>query len=58
MSTTDWDNPRDPKLEWARDHVHRYVESTIFGDEVARPLPEFDGPFRASVHATVLVATR
>ena len=38
--------------------VHRYVESTIFGDEVARPLPEFDGPFRASVHATVLVATR
>ena len=27
MSTTDWDNPRDPKLEWARDHVHRYVDS-------------------------------
>lgn len=38
--------------------VHRYVESTIFGDEVARPLPEFDGPFRASVQATVFVATR
>jgi SAM-dependent methyltransferase len=38
--------------------VHRYVESTIFGDEIARPLPTFDGPFRASVEATVFVAER
>jgi SAM-dependent methyltransferase len=38
--------------------VHRYVESTIFSDEVARPLPEFDGPFRTGVRATVFVAER
>lgn len=38
--------------------VHRYVESTIFGDEIARPLPEFDGPFPATVQATVFVAKR
>jgi SAM-dependent methyltransferase len=38
--------------------VHRYVESTIFSDEIVRPLPEFDGPFRASVRATVFVAKR
>ena len=38
--------------------VHRYVESTIFGDEIARPLPPFDGPFRASVEATVFEAER
>jgi deazaflavin-dependent oxidoreductase (nitroreductase family) len=24
---TDWENPRDPKLDWAREHVHRYVET-------------------------------
>jgi|SRR5581483_7131647 len=28
---TDWENPRDPKTDWARDHVHRYVESN--GDD-------------------------
>lgn len=38
--------------------VHRYVESTIFADEIARPLPEFEGPFRASVSAAVFVAKR
>ena len=38
--------------------VHRYVESTIFGGEIARPLPTFDGAFRASVEATVFVAER
>ncbi|HSC50925.1 MAG TPA: class I SAM-dependent methyltransferase [Gaiellaceae bacterium] len=38
--------------------VHRYVESTIFADEIARPLPGFDGPFPASVRATVFVAER
>lgn len=36
--------------------VHRYVESTIFSDEVPRPLPEFDEPFSAGVRATVFVA--
>ena len=38
--------------------VHSYVESTIFGDEIARPLPTFNGPFRASVEATVFEAER
>jgi SAM-dependent methyltransferase len=38
--------------------VHRYVESTIFSDEIARPLPEFEGPFAAGVRATVFVAER
>lgn len=38
--------------------VHEYVDSTIFSAEVARPLPEFPGPFRASAHATVFVAER
>jgi SAM-dependent methyltransferase len=38
--------------------VHEYVESTIFSDDVARPLPVFEGPFRAGVHATVFVAER
>jgi SAM-dependent methyltransferase len=38
--------------------VHRYVESTIFSDEVPRPLPDVDGPFRAGVRATVFVAER
>jgi SAM-dependent methyltransferase len=38
--------------------VHQYVDSTIFSDQVARPLPEFEGPFRAGVHATVFVAER
>jgi SAM-dependent methyltransferase len=38
--------------------VHRYVESTIFSAEVPRPLPEVEGPFRASVRATVFVAER
>lgn len=40
------------------DAVHRYVDSTIFSDEIARPLPPVEGPFRASVRATVFVATR
>lgn len=40
------------------DAVHRYVDSTIFSDEVPRPLPEFDGPLRAGVRATVFVAER
>jgi SAM-dependent methyltransferase len=38
--------------------VHEYVDSTIFSAQVARPLPEFNGPFRASVQATVFVAER
>jgi SAM-dependent methyltransferase len=38
--------------------VHDYVESTIFSGEVARPLPEFEGPFRSGVRATVFVAKR
>jgi SAM-dependent methyltransferase len=38
--------------------VHRYVESTIFSADVPRPLPEFEGPFRAGVRATVFVAAR
>ena len=38
--------------------VHEYVDSTIFSAEVARPLPEFEGPFRAGAHATVFVAER
>ena len=38
--------------------VHEYVDSTIFSAEVARPLPEFDGPFRAGAYATVFVAER
>ena len=37
---------------------HHYVDSTIFSAEVARPLPEFEGPFRAGAHATVFVAER
>jgi 2-polyprenyl-3-methyl-5-hydroxy-6-metoxy-1,4-benzoquinol methylase len=38
--------------------VHEYVDSTIFSAEVSRPLPDFEGPFRASAHATVFVAER
>ncbi|MFL5922123.1 MAG: class I SAM-dependent methyltransferase [Gaiellaceae bacterium] len=38
--------------------VHAYVESTIFAADVARPLPEFEGPFHAAVRATVFVAER
>ena len=38
--------------------VHEYVDSTIFSAEVPRPLPEFEGPFRASAYATVFVAER
>jgi SAM-dependent methyltransferase len=38
--------------------VHEYVDSTIFSAEVPRPLPEFDGPFRAGAYATVFVAER
>ncbi len=28
---TDWDNPEEPKLDWVRDHVRRYVETN--GDD-------------------------
>ena len=38
--------------------VHEYVDSTIFSAEVPRPLPAFDGPFRAGAYATVFVAER
>jgi SAM-dependent methyltransferase len=38
--------------------VHDYVDSTIFSAQVPRPLPEFEGPFRAGAHATVFVAER
>jgi 2-polyprenyl-3-methyl-5-hydroxy-6-metoxy-1,4-benzoquinol methylase len=38
--------------------VHEYVDSTIFSAEVPRPLPEFEGRFRARAHATVFVAKR
>jgi SAM-dependent methyltransferase len=38
--------------------VHDYVDSTIFSAEVLRPLPEFEGPFRAGAYATVFVAER
>jgi SAM-dependent methyltransferase len=38
--------------------VHDYVDSTIFSAEVPRPLPEFEGPFRAGAYATVFVAKR
>ena len=38
--------------------VHEYVDSTIFSAEVPRPLPGFDGPFRAGACATVFVAER
>lgn len=38
--------------------VHEYVDSTIFSAEVARPLPDFEGPFCAGAHATVFVAER
>ena len=38
--------------------VHEYVDSTIFSAEVPRPLPEFEGPFRAGAYATVFVAER
>jgi SAM-dependent methyltransferase len=36
--------------------VHRYVESSCFGNEVARPLPDVDAPFRSTVKASVFVA--
>jgi SAM-dependent methyltransferase len=38
--------------------VHSYVDSTIFSDDVPRPLPDFAGSFRASAEATVFVAER
>jgi SAM-dependent methyltransferase len=43
-----------PDAEAAR----RYVESSYFGDRVPRPLPDFEGPFRSSVQASVFVAER
>jgi SAM-dependent methyltransferase len=38
--------------------VHRYVDSTIFSDLVARPLPEFEGSFRSRLVMTVFVAEK
>jgi SAM-dependent methyltransferase len=38
--------------------ARRYVESSCFGDEVSRPLPDFEGPFRSRVCASVFVAER
>jgi SAM-dependent methyltransferase len=38
--------------------VQAYVDSTFFSAEVSRPLPDFEGPFRSSVRATVFVAER
>jgi SAM-dependent methyltransferase len=38
--------------------ARRYVESSIFSDDVPRPLPDFDRPFRSGVHASVFVAER
>jgi SAM-dependent methyltransferase len=38
--------------------LHDYVESTMFSGEVPRPLPNFEGPFRSGVRATVFVAER
>jgi len=36
--------------------VHRYVESTVFGDAVTRPLPSVEAPFRSRTRTTVFVA--
>jgi SAM-dependent methyltransferase len=36
--------------------VHRYVESTVFGDAVPRPLPSVEAPFRSRTRTTVFVA--
>jgi SAM-dependent methyltransferase len=38
--------------------ARRYVESSYYGDQVTRPLPDFDEPFRSSVQASVFVAER
>jgi SAM-dependent methyltransferase len=38
--------------------MRRYVESTIFSDDVPRPLPDFEGPFRSGVRASVFLAER
>lgn len=38
--------------------VHRYLESSFFSQALERPLPDVAAPFRASVEATVFVATR
>jgi SAM-dependent methyltransferase len=38
--------------------ARRYVESSIFSDDVPRPLPDFDGPFRSGVRASVFIAER
>ncbi|MGB2875700.1 MAG: class I SAM-dependent methyltransferase [Gaiellaceae bacterium] len=38
--------------------VHRYLESTIFGEFVHGDIPEFQGPFRSGTKATVFVAER
>ena len=38
--------------------ARRYVESSIFSEDVPRPLPDFEGPFRSSARASVFVADR
>ena len=38
--------------------ARRYVESSIFSDDVPRPLPDFDVPFRSGVRASVFIAER
>ena len=38
--------------------TRRYVESTIFSDDLPRPLPDFGGPFRSGVRASVFLAER
>jgi SAM-dependent methyltransferase len=38
--------------------ARRYVESTIFSDDVPRPLPDLERPFRSGVRASVFLAER
>jgi SAM-dependent methyltransferase len=38
--------------------VRAYVESTFFASAMERPVPDFEGPFRARTRSTVLVAER
>jgi SAM-dependent methyltransferase len=38
--------------------VRDYVESSFFADALERPVPDFDGPFRARTRTTVFVAER
>ena len=38
--------------------VRAYIESSFFADAIERPVPDFEGPFRARTRATVFVAGR